>query len=165
MYTNSKLTIHTTYATHSSHMMQSHTIKSLLFILLITQTLASDSSVVQFVVYAEQQSDVTKVFPGAHVDHSWNNLFIVRIWTNTPDTLIPEIRTQLEANTGTLQTIITPFTLTIATQKWIEYNLVWVAMLLLIFLTGCACGGIAIAKCNSIKQEVLSPNRRCRTTC
>jgi hypothetical protein len=165
MYTNSKLTIRTTYTAHPFHTMQSRAVISFLLLTLIAQTLATDGSVVQFVVYAEQQSDVTKVFPGAHVDHTWNNLFIVSIWTNTPDTLIPEIRAQLETNAGTLKTIISPFTLTVATQKWIEYNLVWVAMLLLIFLAGCACGGIAIAKCNSIKQEVLSPNRRCRTTC
>ncbi len=125
---------------------------------------ATSGNVVQFVVYAPQQSDVTHLFPGAQVDFTWNNVYIVTIWTNDPATLIPDVRSTLDGHAAVVQTIIPPFTMAAATQKWIEYNLVWVALLLLIFLAGCACGGMAIMKCASIKREVLRKGSRCRTT-
>ena len=119
--------------------------------------------VVQFVVYAPQLSDVTHLFPGAQIDHTWNNVFVVSIWTNDPKTLIPDIQHALDSNASVIQTIIPPVTISAATQKWVEYNLVWVAILALIFLAGCACGSAAISKCNSIKHE--AGGRRCRTAC
>jgi hypothetical protein len=118
--------------------------------------------VVQFVVYAPQESDVTHLFPGAQIDHTWNNVFVVSIWTNAPDTLVPDIQRALDSNSSVIQTIIPPFTLSAASKKWIEYNLVWVAILVLIFLAGCACGSAAISKCYRIKQEVVCHDRRCR---
>ena len=134
-------------------------------ILLLKNTNASkiNGSVVQFVVYAPQQSDVTHLFPGAQVDFTWNNVYIVSIWTNDPATLIPDIKSTLDSNSAVVQTIIPPFTLAAATQKWIEYNLVWLALMLLIFLAGCACGGVAILKCASIKRDIHR-HHRCRTT-
>ena len=138
------------------------------FALALSASLAHASTisgqVVQFVVYAPQQSDVTHLFPGAQVDHTWNNVFIVNIWTNDPATLIPDIRHALDTNSNVIQTIIPPFALAAATQKWMEYNLVWVAMLVLLFLAGCACGGFVISKCNSIKRDMPRGDRRCRTT-
>jgi hypothetical protein len=139
---------------------------SVLLVLLLCISSAQSSvvtgQVVQFVVYAPQESDVTHLFPGAQVDHTWNNVFVVSIWTNDPDTLIPDIQHALDSNASVIQTIIPPFTLAAATKKWIEYNLVWVAILALIFLAGCACGSAAISRCNSIKHEIAG--RRCRTT-
>jgi len=125
---------------------------------------ATDGNVVQFVVYAESQTDISKVFPGAQVDTSWNNLFLVTIWTNDPERLITDIQEHLKTNANTLQTIVPPMVMTSATRKWIEYNLVWVAVLALIFLAGCACGGVIIVKCNSIKHGSTNPYKRCHTT-
>jgi len=125
---------------------------------------ATDGNVVQFVVYAESQTDISKVFPGAQVDTSWNNLFLVTIWTNDPERLITDIQEHLKTNANTLQTIVPPMVMTSATRKWIEYNLVWVAVLALIFLAGCACGGVIIVKCNSIKHGSANPYKRCHTT-
>ena len=132
----------------------------LLWLLLSQQGVSATTTngkVIQFIVYAERQADVTKVFPGAHVDHSWNNLFVVTIWTNDPETLIKDINEQLEANVATLQTIIPPFQIEAATQKWVEYNLVWLALLVFIFLAGCACGGATIAKCHTVRRELTKP--------
>ena len=117
----------------------------------------ANGSVVQCIVYAEQQADVTKVFPGAHVDHTWNNLFVVNFWTNDPDTLIKELQKQLEANADTLQTVVPPIQIAAATQKWIEYNLVWVMLMVLLFLTGCACGGATVAKCHAMRHAMAKP--------
>jgi hypothetical protein len=117
----------------------------------------TNGSVVEFIVYAERQIDVSDVFPGAHVDHTWNNLFIVHLWTNDPDTLIKELRKQLELHSETLQVVIPPFPIAVATQKWIEYNLVWVALMLLLFLTGCACGGTMVTKCNAVRRAIAKP--------
>ena len=132
-----------------------------LFALNAASTVAADGNVVQFVVYAERQADISKVFPGAQVDTSWNNLFLVTIWTNDPERLITDIQEHLKTNASTLQTIVPPMVMTSATRKWIEYNLVWVAVLALIFLAGCACGGVIIVKSNSIKQEYSNPYKQC----
>lgn len=138
---------------------------SVLLLLFVSDAQSSvvTGQVVQFVVYAPQESDVTHLFPGAQVDHTWNNVFVVSIWTNDPDTLIPDIQHALDSNASVIQTIIPPLTLTAATKKWIEYNLVWVAILVLLFLAGCACGSAAIRQCISIKQEIVGHGRRCRT--
>jgi hypothetical protein len=144
--------------------MQCVAIIVLLVFFYATPVKAADGNVVQFVVYAERQADISKVFPGAQIDTSWNNLFLVTIWTNDPERLIEDIQGQLKTNASTLQTIVPPMTMTSATRKWIEYNLVWVAVLVLIFLAGCACGGVIIVKCNSIKHSTANPYKRCHTT-
>ena len=136
-------------------------------ILLLLSIVCSNASpingnVVRFVVYAPLQSDLMHLFPGAQIDFTWNNVFIVTIWTNDPQTLIPDIQKTLDENSTLIQVIIPPVTLAAATHKWIEYNLVWVALLLLIFLTGCACGGFAINQCMRIKNEAI--HKKCRTT-
>ena len=136
----------------------------LILLLISCSAVASSSTingnVVRFVAYAPLQSDLVHLFPGAQVDFTWNNVFMVTIWTNDPQTLIPDIQKTLDENNTVVQVIIPPFTLAAATHKWIEYNLVWVALLLLIFLTGCACGGFAINQCIRIKNEAL--NKKCR---
>ena len=121
-------------------------------LLLALLAVASAGQVVQFVVYAPNQADVTHLFPGAQVEFTWNNVFIVTIWTSAPDQLILDIQQLLDANSAQIQTIIPPFTLEAATKKWIEYNLVWIALLLLVFLCGCACGAMLIKNCLTIKR-------------
>ena len=120
--------------------------------LLMVIGLASAAQVVQFVVYAPTKEDVNRLFPGAQVDFTWNNVFIVTIWTNTPEQLILDIHKLLDADSVQIQTIIPPFTLEAATKKWIEYNLVWIATLFLVFLCGCACGAVLIKTCLTIKR-------------
>ena len=124
-----------------------------------------DGHVVQFVVYAAQEQDIRRLFPGADVQFTWNNVFVVQIWTHDPPSLMPEIQNVLNKNSGILQVIVPPLTLTSATQKWIEFNLVWVALLLAVFIGGCACGGVIISNCVGIKQEACSRKQRCRTGC
>jgi hypothetical protein len=87
---------------------------------------------------------------------------MVSIWTNDPDKLIPDIQRALDSNAQVLQTIVPPMTLEAATRKWIEYNLAWVAVFLLMFLAGCACGGVVVIKYASIKRETGGKGR-CRT--
>ena len=116
----------------------------------------------QFAVYAPQETDVTHLFPGAQIDHTWNNVFMVSIWTNDPDKLIPDIQRALDSNAEVLQVIVPPVTLAAATRKWIEYNLAWVAVFVLLFLAGCACGGVVVLKYNAIKHET-GRKGRCRT--
>jgi hypothetical protein len=118
--------------------------------------------VVQFAVYAPQETDVAHLFPGAQIDHTWNNVFMVSIWTNDPDKLIPDIQRALDSNAEVLQTIFPPVTLAAATRKWIEYNIAWVAIFVLMFLAGCACGGVVVLKYNNIKQDARG-KRQCRT--
>jgi hypothetical protein len=121
-------------------------------------------TIVQFLVYAQEQSDITRIFPGASTDFTWNNVYIVSIWTNDPDTLIKDINAALEANSNTIQTLIPPFTIAAATQKWIEYNLVWVLLLLLVFIAGCSCGGMIVKQCFDIKRGAPK-YRPCPTRC
>lgn len=115
--------------------------------------------VVQFVVYAEEMSTITQMFPGAKVEFTWNNVFIVTIWTHDAAALIPTVRAALDASQ--VQVIVPPFPLQAATRKWIEYNMVWVCVLLLVFLCGCTCGAGAVY--HSIKRQ--APRHRCRTLC
>ena len=133
----------------------------------ITRALSSevDGHIVQFVVYAPQESDITHLFPGANVQFTWNNVYVVQMWTHDPTGLIPEIQAVLSKNESIIQTIEPPLTLAASTQKRLEYNLVWATMLLLIFLSGCACGGLAIHKCLSIKQAVRGKRPACHTGC
>ena len=137
----------------------------LVLLLLLSASIARAATVtgqvVQFVVYAPQESDVTHLFPGAQIDHTWNNVFLVSVWTNDPGTLVPDIQRALDSNAEVIQTIVPPMTIPAATRKWIEYNLVWVSIFVLMFLAGCACGGAVIVKYNSIKTAV--ERRKCRT--
>jgi hypothetical protein len=123
-----------------------------------------DGHVVQFVVYAAQEQDVRRLFPGADVQFTWNNVYIIQIWTHDPPSVVPEIQSILNKNSGILQVIVPPLTLAAATQKWIEFNLVWVALLLAVFIGGCACGGVIISNCVGIKREAYRKHR-CRTGC
>jgi hypothetical protein len=121
-----------------------------------------DGHIVQFVVYAAQESDITRFFPGASVQFTWNNVFVVQMWTHDPSGLVTEIQSVLDKNPTDMQLIVPPMALAAATQKWIEFNLVWVLLLLMIFIAGCACGGVLVNNCLSIKQAVHK-KRTCHT--
>jgi hypothetical protein len=123
----------------------------------------TSGSVVQFIVYADEQADVTRVFPGASVDYTWNNVFVVSIWTNDAARLIPDIQQALSTHSVEIQTLVPPYTLAAATQKWLEYNLIWVVLLVFIFVAGCACGGILLSKCATIKRQHQTHGNRCHT--
>ena len=103
----------------------------------ITRALSSevDGYIVQFVVYSPQESDITHLFPRANVQFTWNNVYVVQMWKHDPAGLIPEIQAVLSKNASIIQTFVPPLTLAASTQKWLEYNLVWATMLLLIFLS------------------------------
>ena len=124
------------------------------------ETSATAGHVVQFFVYAESQTDVSKVFPGAYIDYTWNNVFVVTIWVENPDTAIPVIRKTIESN-PILRIVVPPYTMTAATQKWLQYNMVWVALLVLLFLGGCVCGMVTMNWCTGYKNAVT--HRKCRT--
>jgi hypothetical protein len=130
---------------------------------------AADTSVtaghvVQFVVYAETQTDVSKVFPGAYVDYTWNNVFVVSVWVENPDTAIPLIKKTVDAN-PILKMIIPPYSMSAATQKWLRYNMVWVGMLTLLFMSGCACGMAVMNACSAYKSATryAPSSHKCRT--
>jgi hypothetical protein len=125
------------------------------------ETSTTNGHVVQFVVYAETQADVSKVFPGAYVDYTWNNMFIITIWVENPDTAIPLIRKTIDEN-QIIKLVIPPYTMTAATQKWLQYNAVWVAMLLLIFVGGCTCGVVLMKWCSDYKNNEKPSRRQCR---
>ncbi len=133
----------------------------------IISTIAASSiasgTVVQFIVYAEEQSYITRVFPGAYVDFTWNNVFVVSIWTNDAARLIQDIQKTLQEHESEIQTLVPPYTMAAATQKWLQYNMVWVFLLLLVFTAGCACGGFVLSKCTTIKQPRQPHPRSCRT--
>ena len=120
-------------------------------------------TVVQFIVYAEEQADVTHIFPGANVDHTWNNVFVVSIWTNDAARLIPDIQQALNDHSTEIQTLVPPYTIAATTQKWLQYNLVWVCLLILVFIAGCTCGGYMLNKCMTIKPRHQQHNRTCHT--
>jgi hypothetical protein len=123
----------------------------------------TSGTVVQFIVYADEQADVTRVFPGANVDFTWNNVFVVSIWTNDAARLIPDIKKALSDHEVEIQTLVPPYTMAAATQKWLEYNLIWVCLLVFVFIAGCACGGMLLNKCMTIKQQHATHGRACRT--
>lgn len=140
---------------------------TLVLAFLTPQTTAASSltsgTVVQFIVYAEEQADVTRVFPGANVDFTWNNVFIVSIWTNDAARLIPDIKLALSAHETEIQTLVPPYTMAAATQKWLEYNFIWVCLIVFVFIAGCACGGVMLNKCMTIKRQYHQQGRTCRT--
>jgi len=125
------------------------------------ETSTTNGHVVQFVVYAETQADVSKIFPGAYVDYTWNNLFIVTIWVENPDTAIPLIRKTIDEN-QIIKVVVPPYTMTAATQKWLQYNAGWAAMLLLIFVGGCTCGVVVMKWCFDYKNSDKPVRRQCR---
>ena len=144
---------------------------SLAILMLLTPPANAASSltsgtVVQFIVYAEEQADVTRVFPGANVDFTWNNVFVVSIWTTDAARLIPDIKEALKVHEVEIQTLVPPYTMAAATQKWLEYNLIWVCLLVFVFIAGCACGGALLNKCTTIKHH-RPPHqiRGCHTRC
>ena len=110
--------------------------------------------VVQFVVHANEKTDVTRLFPGAYVDFTWNNVFVVSIWTNEPDPLIKTVSETLEAHTDSIRILVSPYALEDSTQKWLQYNLVWILLLVLVFTSGCACGATMIHKCFEAKRAI-----------
>ena len=133
--------------------------------LLIGLTAADgDGHVVQFIVHASHETEISRLFPGADVQFTWNDIYIVRIWTHDPQGLIPQIQSVLDNNTEVIQVIVPPLTLTAATQKWIEYNLVWALLLVMVFISGCACGAVIVYQCIGIKHAAYSVDR-CRTGC
>ena len=114
----------------------------------------SSAHVVQFVVHANDKTDVSRLFTGAYVDFTWNNVFVVSIWTNDPDSLVKSINDTLNFNTNILQVLVPPYTIEASTQKWLQYNLVWVLTLALVFVAGCACGGVLISQCLAARKAV-----------
>ena len=120
---------------------------------------ASTTHVVQFVVHANEKTDVTRLFPGAYVDFTWNNVFVVSIWTNDPNQLIKSVKETLDLNTDSIKTLVAPYSLEDSTQKWLQYNLVWVLLLVLVFTSGCVCGATLIKKCFEADPKVTTTSR------
>ncbi len=130
---------------------------------LLVAAVADDGHVVQFIVHAMHESEISQLFPGADVQFTWNDIYIVRIWTHDPQGLVPEIQGVLDKNPDVLQVVVPPLALAAATQKWIEYNLVWALLLATVFISGCACGAVVIHQCQTgIKQATHRPER-CHT--
>lgn len=126
----------------------------------IAESVCGNAFVVQFVVHSNEKSDVSRLFPGAYVDFTWNNVFVVSMWTNEPSSLMSSIRETLDSNTELLQVLVPPYTMETSTQKWLQYNLVWVALLVLVFTTGCICGGALIFQCFDARKAILGHGRR-----
>jgi hypothetical protein len=118
------------------------------------ESVYGNAFVVQFVVHANEKTDVSRLFPGAYVDFTWNNVFVVSVWTNDPEHLMQSIRETLDANSNILQTLVPPYTMETSTQKWLQYNLVWVILLLLVFTAGCVCGGTLIFQCFDARKAI-----------
>ena len=126
---------------------------------------AESDSVIQFVVHAHTPSDVNRVFPGADIQFTWNNVYIVKLWTNDPNAMITHINSILENNKEIINPILPPLILEAATQRWIEYNVLWILMFATIFIAGCACGGAFVSTCIGIKKQALAKPQPCRTKC
>lgn len=137
-------------------------LKPLLYAMLVWSVGAADGgSIVQFLVSAEGISDVIKVFPGASVDYTWNNVFVVTVWTDDPSTAIPAIQATLSRYPN-LHVLISPYTMTVATQRWLEYNMVWVLVLILTFIAGCVCGSAIIGNVCGYKKKPDHVKHKCR---
>ena len=126
---------------------------------------AESDSVIQFVVHAHTPSDVNRVFPGADIQFTWNNVYIVKLWTNDPDAMIAHINSILDNNKEIINQILPPLILEAATQRWIDYNFLWILMFLTIFIAGCACGGALVSTCLNIKKQTIAKTQQCRTKC
>ena len=117
----------------------------------------SGGSIVQFLVFADHQSDVVSAFPGASVDFTWNNVFVVTVWTEDPARAIPMIEQALLEATS-LKVLVKPYTLDVATQKWLQYNLLWVLILVITFMGGCVCGATMVSGYkNATSRRVKCP--------
>ena len=126
-----------------------------LFIILVSAVCVSCTGfVVQFVVHANEQTDVARLFQGSYVDFTWNNVFVVSIWTNEPESLMKSVTETLNANTNILQVLVPPYTLESSTQKWLQYNLVWVCLIILVFSAGCVCGGTLVFQCFDARKAM-----------
>ena len=110
-------------------------------------------SIVHFLVFANHQSDVLAVFPGASVDYTWNNIFIVTVWTDDPPKAVARVTSVLETAPN-LRVLVSPYTLEVATQEWLRYNLLWVLLLVLALVAGCVCGAVVMGDCNRYKNEM-----------
>jgi hypothetical protein len=121
---------------------------------------AAHPHVVQFVVHANEKTDVERLFTGANVDFTWNNVFVVSIWTSEPDSLIRSVTETLNANANILQVLVPPYSIEASTQKWIQYNIVWVLTLVFVFTGGCVCGGVLIFQCFDARRAIYSGHRR-----
>jgi hypothetical protein len=117
-------------------------------------TPAGSGQVVQFVLHADEMSDITRLFPGAFVDFTWNNVFVVSIWTSEPDSLIASIKTILAENSTIMHLLLGPLALQVSTQKWLEFNGVWIATLILVFTAGCVCGGGLLLQCFNARSAI-----------
>ena len=129
--------------------------------------LASDTvkdSIVQFVVSADEQSAVTRAFPGASVDYTWNNVFVVTVWTGDPEKAIPSIQSTLDQNTE-LRVLVSPYTISVATQRWLQYNGLWVLVLVLTFVGGCVCGLVVVGDVCRYKNRRAAAQHPCRARC
>lgn len=126
---------------------------------LILAASALSSQVVQFVVHVDDKTSLAQLFPGAQIDFTWNDIYIVTIWTHDAESMIPVIQTTLDTNK--IEVLIPPLYLEAATRRWIEYNILWIGVLIIVFLSGCTCGAAMAYRIASIKrtQGVV----RCRT--
>jgi hypothetical protein len=129
-------------------------IVSLLLVCSLMGSVHGNAFVVQFVVHANEKSDVSRLFTGAYVDFTWNNVFVVSVWTNDPASLTKSIQETLDSNSNILQVLVPPYTMETSTQKWLQYNLVWVALLALVFTAGCICGGVLIYQCFDARKAI-----------
>jgi hypothetical protein len=133
---------------------------TLVFLSFLMPHVANGSAqVVQFLVHADEKTDITRLFPGAYVDFTWNGIYVVSIWTTEPESLIRSIRQTLAENTNVVQSLVLPYTLEVSTQKWLASNLVWVALLVLICISGCACGGGLVLQCFNARRAIYRPQR------
>ena len=125
-----------------------------LLLLVFLGSVHGSGQVVQFLVHANEKSDITRLFPGAYVDFTWNSIWVVSIWTSETVALTKSIQETLAENTNVVQVLVSPYTLDVSTQTWLKYNLVWVAMLLLIFMAGCVCGAGLAVQCFNARKAI-----------
>jgi hypothetical protein len=64
------------------------------------------------------------------------------------------IRETLDSNSNILQTLVPPYSMETSTQKWLQYNLVWVMLLVLVFTAGCVCGATLIFQCFDARKAI-----------
>jgi hypothetical protein len=122
---------------------------------LLFDSVTASGHVVQFVVHANEKTDVERLFPGSYVDFTWNNVFVVSIWTSEPAALMKSVSETLDLNSNIVQTLVVPYALESSTQKWLQYNLVWVLMLVLVFVAGCACGSTLVIQCFDAQKAIF----------
>ena len=125
-----------------------------LLLLVFLGSVHGSGQVVQFLVHANEKSDITRLFPGAYVDFTWNSIWIVSIWTSETVALTKSIQETLAENTNVVQVLVPPYTLDVSTQNWIKFNGVWVAMLLLVFTAGCVCGAGLAVQCFNARKAI-----------